>query len=313
MWPDTKKDPRCLMPGEIQESDSMGKVTMNYVSDTGKVLKDPVVRYGKLDESYSFTADEIYGYRLVSEGTVSGTYSEEGAEYTFTYTLDTDKSELQSRLDNVIAQDSCIAETYGEYAAAIAAGKVVNDDEMSEQTAIDEAVNAIDEASAKLVSLADFALYVETQYPLEDTGYSSGYSAYQSAVADAKEILYGDSSAEQKAQALADIEDAKSALMKPDGNTPQITASKPAYTYYALSNMIDGNTSTKFWANGNQIAGEHITFTFPETVNMSEVRIVQPSDVGADVINGADVQGRRRRWRMGHGRPHEQRQPGLHL
>ena len=276
--------------GEIQESDSMGKVTMNYVSDTGKVLKDPVVRYGKLDESYSFTADEIYGYRLVSEGTVSGTYSEEGAEYTFTYTLDTDKSELQSRLDNVIAQDSCIAETYGEYAAAIAAGKVVNDDEMSEQTAIDEAVNAIDEASAKLVSLADFALYVETQYPLEDTGYSSGYSAYQSAVADAKEILYGDSSAEQKAQALADIEDAKSALMKPDGNTPQITASKPAYTYYALSNMIDGNTSTKFWANGNQIAGEHITFTFPETVNMSEVRIVQPSDVGADVINGADVQ-----------------------
>ena len=55
----------------------MGKVTMNYVSDTGKVLKDPVVRYGKLDESYSFTADEIYGYRLVSEGTVSGTYSEE--------------------------------------------------------------------------------------------------------------------------------------------------------------------------------------------------------------------------------------------
>ena len=54
--------------------------------------------------------------------------------------------------------------------------------------------------------------------------------------------------------------------------------------------MIDGNTSTKFWANGNQIAGEHITFTFPETVNMSEVRIVQPSDVGADVINGADVQ-----------------------
>ena len=190
----------------------------------------------------------------------------------------------------MIAQDSCIAETYGEYAAAIAAGKVVNDDEMSEQTAIDEAVNAIDEASAKLVSLADFALYVETQYPLEDTGYSSGYSAYQSAVADAKEILYGDSSAEQKAQALADIEDAKSALMKPDGNTPQITASKPAYTYYALSNMIDGNTSTKFWANGNQIAGEHITFTFPETVNMSEVRIVQPSNVGADVINGADVQ-----------------------
>ena len=54
--------------------------------------------------------------------------------------------------------------------------------------------------------------------------------------------------------------------------------------------MIDGNTSTKFWANGNQIAGEHITFTFPETVNMSEVRIVQPSNVGADVINGADVQ-----------------------
>ena len=277
--------------GEIQESDSMGKVTMNYVSDTGKVLKDPVVRYGMLDEAYSFTADEIYGYRLVSEGSVSGTYSKEGAEYTFTYTLDTDKSELQERLDSVVPADSCIAETYGEYAAAIEAARPVYEDEMSEQTAVDDAVSAIDEAQAKLVSLSDFALYVETQYPLQDTGYSSGYSAYQEAVAAAQEVLYAaDSTTEQKAQALADIETAKDGLMRPDGNTPDITASKEAYSYYYLTNMIDGNTDTKYWANGSQIAGENITFTFPQAVNMSAIRIVQPSNVGADVMNGADVQ-----------------------
>ena len=51
MRPDTKRVRSLPDAGEIQESDSMGKVTMNYVSDTGKVLKDPVVRYGKLDES----------------------------------------------------------------------------------------------------------------------------------------------------------------------------------------------------------------------------------------------------------------------
>ena len=244
-----------------------------------------------LDEAYSFTADEIYGYRLVSEGSVSGTYSKEGAEYTFTYTLDTDKSELQERLDSVVPADSCIAETYGEYAAAIEAARPVYEDEMSEQTAVDDAVSAIDEAQAKLVSLSDFALYVETQYPLQDTGYSSGYSAYQEAVAAAQEVLYAaDSTAEQKAQALADIETAKDGLMRPDGNTPDITASKEAYSYYYLTNMIDGNTDTKYWANGNQIAGENITFTFPQAVNMSAIRIVQPSNVGADVMNGADVQ-----------------------
>lgn len=60
--------------GEILPAENVGKVTLNFVSDTGKVLKDPVVKYGTIGDKYSFEADDIYGYRLVSEGTVSGAY-----------------------------------------------------------------------------------------------------------------------------------------------------------------------------------------------------------------------------------------------
>ena len=51
------------------------------------------MKYGNAGDAYTFEAEEIYGYRLISEGTVSGIYTSEGETYTFTYTLDTDKSE----------------------------------------------------------------------------------------------------------------------------------------------------------------------------------------------------------------------------
>ena len=49
----------CPEPGKFQSAESLGKVTLKYVSDTGKVLKNDVVKYGTVGGEYSFTADEI--------------------------------------------------------------------------------------------------------------------------------------------------------------------------------------------------------------------------------------------------------------
>ena len=55
---------------------------------------------------------------------------------------------------------------------------------------MDEALAALTEAKAKAVLLRNFALYVETQFPLTDIGYQSGYTEYKAAVNAAKEVLY---------------------------------------------------------------------------------------------------------------------------
>ncbi|MEF9968055.1 MAG: hypothetical protein RR766_06015, partial [Longicatena sp.] len=42
--------------------------------------------------------EEIYGYALISEPTVSGKFSEEDETYTFTYELSCDKTELEKEI-----------------------------------------------------------------------------------------------------------------------------------------------------------------------------------------------------------------------
>ena len=277
--------------GEIQDAENLGKVTLRYVSDTGKVLQNDVVKYGAIGNDYTFEAEDIYGYKLISEGTVSGTFSEEGDTYTFTYTLDCDKSELAAELETPLDADDYIPATFTAYAQALATAQEVYDRADSEQTEVDEALAALQEAKGQAVLLTNYALYVETQYPLEDTGYQSGYSAYQQAVSAAEEVLYtqGDD-AQAVAAALESIEEAKAGLMRPDGNTPTVTASKEYYSYYYYTNMLDGNPNTKCWFNGNQVAGESVVFTFPQAVNMSQVQVLQAADAGADILDGAEVQ-----------------------
>ena len=277
--------------GEFQSAESLGTVTLRYVSDTGKVLKEDVVKYGTIGNEYTFTADEIYGYKLVSEGNVSGTYSKEGDVYTFTYTLFTDKTDLGAELEAKLNAADYIPATFAEYQTALDAAQAVYDQEDSEQLAVDEALAALTEAKAKAVLLRNFALYVETQFPLTDIGYQSGYTEYKAAVNAAKEVLYSQGNdAQAVAAALESVNTAKAALMLPDGNTPTVTATDSYYQSYSYDKMLDGNLNTKCWFEKDQVAGKEFVFTFPQAVNMSQIRVVQPSNVGADILEGADVQ-----------------------
>ena len=277
--------------GKFQSAESLGKVTLKYVSDTGKVLKNDVVKYGTVGGEYSFTADEIYGYQLVSEGTVSGVYSKEGDEYTFTYTLHCDKTALGDELVAKLDEAQYIPATFTEYKAALEAAQTVYDKADSEQLEVDNALKALTEAKAKAVLLKNFPLYVETQYPLSDIGYQSGYAAYKTAVADAEKVLFSQGNdAEAIKAAMDSINTAKEALMLPDGNKPTVTATDTYYQSYSYDKMLDGNVNTKCWFEKDQEAGKEFVFAFPQAVNMSQIRIVQPSDVSADVIEGADVQ-----------------------
>ena len=277
--------------GEFQSAESLGTVTLRYVSDTGKVLKEDVVKYGTIGNEYTFTADEIYGYKLVSEGNVSGTYSKEGDVYTFTYTLFTDKTDLGAELEAKLNAADYIPATFAEYQTALDAAQAVYEQEDSEQLAVDKALAALTEAKAKAVLLKNFALYVETQFPLTDIGYQSGYTEYKAAVNAAKDVLYSQGNdAQAVAAALESVNTAKAALMLPDGNTPTVTATDSYYQSYSYDKMLDGNLNTKCWFEKDQEAGKEFVFAFPQAVNMTQIRVVQPSNVGADILEGADVQ-----------------------
>ena len=63
--------------------------------------------------------------------------------------------------------------------------------EASGQLAVDNALADLVSAKNKAVELKYYPLYVEVNYPLENNGYVSGYSQYQSAVANANSVLYG--------------------------------------------------------------------------------------------------------------------------
>ena len=156
---------------------------------------------------------------------------------------------------------------------------------------MDEALAALTEAKAKAVLLKNFALYVETQFPLTDIGYQSGYTEYKAAVNAAEEVLYSQGNdAQAVAAALESVNTAKAALMLPDGNTPTVSATDSYYQSYSYDKMLDGNLNTKCWFEKDQEAGKEFVFTFPQAVNMSQIRVVQPSNVGADILEGADVQ-----------------------
>ena len=277
--------------GEFQNAESLGKVTLRYVSDTGKTLRDDVVKYGNAGDAYSFEAEEIYGYRLISEGTVSGVYTSEGETYTFTYTLDTDKSALEQELEDALDEAYYIPETFEAYSQAYAAAEEAAGRDDIEQTEIDEALGRLQDAKAQAVLLVNYPLYVEVTYPLSDIGYAAGYAEYEAAVEEGQGILYAQGTDPAAVKAAFDkIRQAADALEMPAAGTPEISADDGYYTTYSYDKMLDGNESTKCWFNKDQTAGRQFMFTFPVTVSLSGIRILQPSDVGADYIEGAEVQ-----------------------
>ncbi len=283
-------------PGEILPAENVGKVTVNYVDEAGNAVADSTVSYGVIGSDYEVAAIDVYGYRLVSEdANASGTFAKEDAEVTFVYELYTDKTDLLAALDGAVAAEDAIDETYAAYGEALAAAQAVAEKGDATQREVDDALAALEGAHANVVLLDNLALFAEVTHPLPESGYVSGYDAYEQALDAARELIAnaGAPTAEERATALAAIRDAKDGLTKQTSTTPTVTATDEWYAYdggYPYANMLDGNSNTKCWFNQNQEVGKEVVFTFPEQVMMSAVSIQQPANVGADVIDGADVQ-----------------------
>ena len=164
-------------------------------------------------------------------------------------------------------------------------------DETSGQLAVNNALRALQDAKNKAVKLEYYSLYVEVTYPLNESDYSSGYQAYKNAVTTGKTLLNSEELTVEKAiDAYNAIQAAKQSLVKPNAKVPTISATDTYYQSNNYNNMIDGNINTKCWFNSNQEIGKEVKFTFTRPINISSIQIIQPSNAGEDIIDGADVQ-----------------------
>ena len=164
-------------------------------------------------------------------------------------------------------------------------------DETSGQLAVNNALRALQDAKNKAVKLEYYSLYVEVTYPLNESDYSSGYQAYKNAVTTGKTLLNSEGLTVEKAkEAYNAIQTAKQSLVKPNAKVPTISATDTYYQSNNYNNMIDGNINTKCWFNSNQEIGKEVKFTFTRPINISSIQIIQPSNAGKDIIDGADVQ-----------------------
>ncbi|MCI7179293.1 MAG: family 20 glycosylhydrolase, partial [Schaedlerella sp.] len=109
--------------GQVFYEGEIGNVAVKYVDETGNEIQDSVNIYGTIGEGYEIKAPEIYGYRLTSAASVSGTYTEADQEVTFTYEKYCDKSLLKPEIEGKLPERDYIAETYAEYKEAYAAAK----------------------------------------------------------------------------------------------------------------------------------------------------------------------------------------------
>lgn len=280
--------------GSILPADSLGKVTIKYVDKDGKELKSPVTRYGNIGDEYNFTAEKIYGYRLVSDkDSATGTYSKKGDTFTFTYEIYTDKTDLKAALD----ENVYIGATLGEYKTALDEAQKLYDDKDALQQDVDAILTTLNNAKKKAVKRAYYALWVEVENPMADNGYASGYPEYLEAVKNGKKVLYGEEVTDEAVKTAYDtLVAARNGLMKRDGTVPSIEASDGYWQLgvspsdkYSYEKMFDGNRETFAWFNDAQKVGKHITFTLPKTVNMSGIKISAPERPGSDIIKNADI------------------------
>ena len=284
--------------GSILPADSLGKVTIKYVDQDGKDIKSPVTRYGNIGDEYNFTAEKIYGYRLVSDkDSATGTYSKKGDTFTFTYEIYTDKTDLKAALDNALDENVYIGATLGEYKTALDEAQKLYDDKDALQQDVDAILTTLNNAKKKAVKRAYYALWVEVENPMADNGYASGYPEYLEAVKNGKKVLYGEEVTDEAVKTAYDaLVAARNGLMKRDGTVPSIEASDGYWQLgvspsdkYSYEKMFDGNRETFAWFNDAQKVGKHITFTLPKTVNMSGIKISAPERPGSDIIKNADI------------------------
>ena len=284
--------------GSILPADSLGKVTIKYVDKDGKDIKSPVTRYGNIGDEYNFTAEKIYGYRLVSnKDSATGTYSKKGDTFTFTYEIYTDKTDLKDALDNALDENEYIGATLGEYKAALDEAQKLYDDKNALQKDVDDVLVVLNSAKKKAIKRAYYPLWVEVENPMADNGYASGYAEYLEAVKNGKKVLYGEEVTDEAVKTAYDeLVAARNGLMKRDGNVPSVQASDGYWSLgvspsdkYSYDKMFDGNRDTFAWFNDAQKVGKHITFTFANKVNMSGIKISAPERPGSDIIKNADI------------------------
>ena len=284
--------------GEFLTAGDLGKITIRFVDENNQELKHEVTKYGTVGEKFEFSADPIYGYRVIDNKPITGTYTKEGAVYVFTYELYTDKAALNNEVTNALKEKDYINETFSEYKTALIAAKAINDKTNATQAEVDEVYDELIEAKAKAVKIEYYSLYVQSTYPLKQDDYVGGYEAYKQAVDAGKALLSSDTlNAETAKGAYEAIKTAKSNLVKPDGNIPTITATDNYYeenygspTKYSYEKMLDNDLNTKCWFGQEQAADKEFKFTFPTAVNMTSVQVIQPSNVGPDALKGADIE-----------------------
>lgn len=285
--------------GEFLTAGDLGKITIRFVDENNQELKHEVIKYGTVGEKFEFSADPIYGYRVIDNTPITGTYTKEGAVYIFTYELYTDKAALNNEVTNVLKEKDYINETFSEYKTALIAAKAVNDKTDATQAEVDEVYDELIEAKAKAVKIEYYSLYVQSTYPLKQDDYVGGYEAYKQAVDAGKALLSSDTlNAETAKGAYEAIKTAKSNLVKPDGNIPTITATDNYYEKnqwyptkeYSYEKMLDNDLNTKCWFGQEQAADKEFKFTFPTAVNMTSVQVIQPSNVGDDALKAADIE-----------------------
>ena len=285
--------------GEFLTAGDLGKITIRFVDENNQELKHEVIKYGTVGEKFEFSADPIYGYRVIDNTAITGTYTKEGAVYIFTYELYTDKAALNNEVTNVLKEKDYINETFSEYKTALIAAKAINDKTDATQAEVDEVYDELIEAKAKAVKIEYYSLYVQSTYPLKQDDYVGGYEAYKQAVDAGKALLSSDTlNAETAKGAYEAIKTAKSNLVKPDGNIPTITATDNYYEKnqwyptkeYSYEKMLDNDLNTKCWFGQEQAADKEFKFTFPTAVNMTSVQVIQPSNVGDDALKAADIE-----------------------
>lgn len=285
--------------GEFLTAGDLGKITIRFVDENNQELKHEVIKYGTVGEKFEFSADPIYGYRVIDNTPITGTYTKEGAVYIFTYELYTDKAALNNEVTNVLKEKDYINETFSEYKTALIAAKAINDKTDATQAEVDEVYDELIEAKAKAVKIEYYSLYVQSTYPLKQDDYVGGYEAYKQAVDAGKALLSSDTlNAETAKGAYETIKTAKSNLVKPDGNIPTITATDNYYEKnqwyptkeYSYEKMLDNDLNTKCWFGQEQAADKEFKFTFPTAVNMTSVQVIQPSNVGDDALKAADIE-----------------------
>ena len=285
--------------GEFLTAGDLGKITIRFVDENNQELKHEVIKYGTVGEKFEFSADPIYGYRVIDNTPITGTYTKEGAVYIFTYELYTDKVAINNEVTNVLKEKDYINETFSEYKTALIAAKAINDKTDATQAEVDEVYDELIEAKAKAVKIEYYSLYVQSTYPLKHDDYVGGYEAYKQAVDAGKALLSSDTlNAETAKGAYEAIKTAKSNLVKPDGNIPTITATDNYYEKnqwyptkeYSYEKMLDNDLNTKCWFGQEQAADKEFKFTFPTAVNMTSVQVIQPSNVGDDALKAADIE-----------------------